>query len=891
MNYMSEVDLVGGAWGQGAALVVSSLRYMQQLDPYDHIVSNHVCMHMSGRSLYPRPEIEFIHTNAYPALYGLSEDQAFAIRDFSQAFARHPKPVIIGEYAGSWQADTAYKMRRDTLTGLWAGVASRLSGTPLSWWWNFNYGEELGCLYRHVADFMAGEDLIREDTPEKGQWENRRVQVRSAADNAEALMVGNRTKRFLFVFNHDTLCRTRMMPTTCSETEVTFYEMDAGTYVAEYWDLREGKTTVRQRLLVDGDQGVLRPPDFQEGWAVKVYTVEGEVAETGPVPREQHGRSATSSPSTSGLARWQWRITPLLSLQYEAAAERTVNEAFVGLPSECRGAFPILADAKGAPVEFAWRFLGDADGWQIRIPVTAQGPFTLTCSATQQVAPGPFDEDAIGLELAVIQNWRRQLSPGREAWFEDIFQRVGAQQTVRVNRIDLLENPVGGNDYYLSHYSGPLFVPRDGQYKLGTNSDDGSFVKLDGRVVVSWLGNHNPETVSPARSGGSFFPCGPGWSRNAAFTLTKGIHWIEYYHQEMTGSQMAYLGWLPPLPAAEPPAHDCFFQTFEPGKPEWDIVPARFLSGKVPCSIEALRDGERLGTLIPTAGLHLRRPGTDIFTARVSVGASDQIRDLFFAEPGLHEVDAPGGVMPVWVHNQHMRDFSLEWLQNDAPGGKQLLRTLLYDIDLPLVVEIGAESLGARLHRQDEWECWPLAPDHAGKPYAVLLGGVKLAGGTIQEWPSGGDAAVEFPRRVRVTRLVQPAPVPRPSVLPTWACQGWYYGPASEGGVVPEGVRFDLWTRSSRDLVELVRGGAGEQTGVLIVLDRTPVRTGLSTEDVRVRTRAHMRALLAADIVPILALGPDLDFAAPLDRRYAETFVRLAETFRFPCLNLQAMRQ
>ena len=66
---------------------------------------------------------------------------------------------------------------------------------------------------------------------------------------------------------------------------------------------------------------------------------------------------------------------------------------------------------------------------------------------------------------------------------------------------------------------------------------------------------------------------------------------------------------------------------------------------------------------------------------------------------------------------------------------------------------------------------------------------------------------------------------------------------------------------------------------------------GLSARDVRVRAHAHVRSLLERGIVPVMALGQDLDLDVSADRRHAETFVRLAEAFGVPCLDLRATRR
>ena len=329
-HYVSEMDQTVGMnmWRRMCGYVSKRtsefLEFVKQKDPYGHIVSNHVCRYERGlwTSFYKLPAVEFIHSNAYCGLGGLSEDQIYAVRGFSEFFSARAKPVVIGEYAGNWQGDRAYKMRRDTLGGLWAGIASEMSATPLSWWWNFNYGEDLGKLYKNVADFMVGEDLIEESSPGRGGWKHRQLAANSAAGNAHGLMVGSRSKRFLFLFNFDTMCRTRALPTVCSEVEVSFAEMDPGVYVAEYWDLRTGKTDVRQRVVVEKGRGILRPPDFEEGWAVKIYPSSDAAPEAGTAARQEPQAPPSIAPSASALEAWQWRIRPLLPIRHPEATAR-----------------------------------------------------------------------------------------------------------------------------------------------------------------------------------------------------------------------------------------------------------------------------------------------------------------------------------------------------------------------------------------------------------------------------------------------------------------------------------------------------------------------------------------------------------------------------------------
>jgi hypothetical protein len=115
-HYMSELDISidfrRKVWPATQERVLSYLRFIQEIDPYGHIVSNHLSRHNWDSSFFARPAVQFIHTNAYAGLHGLSEDQIPAVREFSEAFSAFAKPVLIGEYGGHWEGDPEYKMTR-----------------------------------------------------------------------------------------------------------------------------------------------------------------------------------------------------------------------------------------------------------------------------------------------------------------------------------------------------------------------------------------------------------------------------------------------------------------------------------------------------------------------------------------------------------------------------------------------------------------------------------------------------------------------------------------------------------------------------------------------------------------------------------------------------------
>jgi tetratricopeptide (TPR) repeat protein len=93
-------------------------------------------------------------------------------------------------------------------------------------------------------------------------------------------------------------------------------------------------------------------------------------------------------------------------------------------------------------------------------------------------------------------------------------------------------NPFGSSDYYISIYRGWMRIPRDGKYQFCTASNEASFSFMDGKELIHWPGRH---TAARGMHG----------EVNATVELTAGLHYVEYYHEEVTLEQMAFLGWRP----------------------------------------------------------------------------------------------------------------------------------------------------------------------------------------------------------------------------------------------------------------------------------------------------------------------------------------------------------
>jgi tetratricopeptide (TPR) repeat protein len=108
-------------------------------------------------------------------------------------------------------------------------------------------------------------------------------------------------------------------------------------------------------------------------------------------------------------------------------------------------------------------------------------------------------------------------------------RKLGARQQPRISDG---YNPFGSSDYYISLYRGWIHIPKDGTYKFCTASNEGSFSFLDGKELIHWPGRHTAER-------------GARGEKNVTVQLTAGPHYVEYYHEEVTLEQMAFLGWRP----------------------------------------------------------------------------------------------------------------------------------------------------------------------------------------------------------------------------------------------------------------------------------------------------------------------------------------------------------
>lgn len=202
-----------------------------------------------------------------------------------------------------------------------------------------------------------------------------------------------------------------------------------------------------------------------------------------------------------------------------------------------------VTDTKGRPVKFHWvteQGKKEADPFGehrrpwLHIEVTDPSERTYLVyfgNAKARPAAGDWDKKVSGLVLET------RVCPANRCpanWLQ-MSRLVKRSKKVfgkgRRRQINDPGNPFGPSNRYLSIYKGLIQCPTDGIYGFATDSDDASFLLIDGRLVVQWPGGHNPS--------GKF-------DHHGTISLKAGIHRIEYYHVQVGGGALAKAGWRPP---------------------------------------------------------------------------------------------------------------------------------------------------------------------------------------------------------------------------------------------------------------------------------------------------------------------------------------------------------
>lgn len=238
---------------------------------------------------------------------------------------------------------------------------------------------------------------------------------------------------------------------------------------------------------------------------------------------------------------WHWRsrievITPPLD------SGLNVARAFVDTASKPRadGADLRMTDSHGAPVGFHVFAQFTERTFGIEFEVSANSTTYYCYFGNPDAAPEsrPWPQVRGGLTVTSFEGTSGRPSPVTLQEFKSIVHGRRKTGFGRRSHIDDDENPVGPTESYFLIYDGFFYAPADGEYGFATNSDDASFVEINGQETVSWGGGHAAEFVD--------HPMLNTWHRRATRRLARGVHRIRYYMQNWTGTGLARAGWKPP---------------------------------------------------------------------------------------------------------------------------------------------------------------------------------------------------------------------------------------------------------------------------------------------------------------------------------------------------------
>ena len=204
------------------------------------------------------------------------------------------------------------------------------------------------------------------------------------------------------------------------------------------------------------------------------------------------------------------------------------------VPQYGRYQFDLQADAQEASLELGrqQRVTTDASG-SARLETTlAAGFHTVRVEVQSGATPGrlrlswsgpAFVDATLGGDALYTFDLGNQ---GLVGYYYPNGDWSGKPALVRNDWLITPNNPL--HEPFSILWRGKLAAPVSGVYTLGTRSDDGSFVSVDGQLVVDNGGSHGAE------------------ERSGQIVLDQGFHNIEVRYNELGGSREMQLWWQPP---------------------------------------------------------------------------------------------------------------------------------------------------------------------------------------------------------------------------------------------------------------------------------------------------------------------------------------------------------
>jgi hypothetical protein len=273
----SELDLAGGEETRGVHKRPETVNWHQfasdsikEMDPYDHLVSSHVCGDYSHQNpdLISLRGMDLCPVDAY---HGSPDALRIVQLIIETANYNNPykKPVLVTEFGGSSQGGTTSYLEASLHAALWASACVPVSGTPMFWWWGIIEEENYYPIYKAFSAFMKGVD--RRDSGAKCYTPAVNCAQNDGKPIFSALAYHGSTNGLGWIYYTGSQW-DRKLPKQATSEELTFTLVDLsdGTYDVEFWDTARGEKTSSVIAQCSGGNLAVKAPPFTRDTAFKI---------------------------------------------------------------------------------------------------------------------------------------------------------------------------------------------------------------------------------------------------------------------------------------------------------------------------------------------------------------------------------------------------------------------------------------------------------------------------------------------------------------------------------------------------------------------------------------------------------------------------------------------
>lgn len=242
---------------------------VKELDPYDHLVSTHVCWDYTYQipALCKLPEIDYCGVDAY-----YNESKALNIvdlirrtEDFNNPF---DKPVLITEFGGTPYAQGLKHLDDSFHAALWTSTCSSLGGTPMFWWWHLIEEEQFYPRFTAISRFMKGEE--RRDP----EFVRRTAHLSAEGEGASGVALrcmGSKSKAVGWIYRtsdfHEVDPKGDAITTGL---KLTVPDLTEGIYDVDFWDTSAGIAVEGTSATTKEGRITVAVPAFARDMAFKV---------------------------------------------------------------------------------------------------------------------------------------------------------------------------------------------------------------------------------------------------------------------------------------------------------------------------------------------------------------------------------------------------------------------------------------------------------------------------------------------------------------------------------------------------------------------------------------------------------------------------------------------